>query len=53
VVERLAVIGLVGVVVFVVGAAGDRQGFADAHAGAALPVRLGRHLPCRSEMVTV
>jgi signal transduction histidine kinase len=31
-------IGLVGVLLFVVGAAGDRQGFAEAHDGAALPV---------------
>ncbi|WP_433225671.1 histidine kinase [Microtetraspora malaysiensis] len=31
-------VGLLGVLLFVVGAAGDRQGFADAHAGAALPV---------------
>jgi two-component system, NarL family, sensor kinase len=31
-------IGLIGVLAFVVGAAGDRQGFADAHGGEALPV---------------
>jgi two-component system NarL family sensor kinase len=31
-------IGLVGVMAFVVGAAGDRQGFADNHARAALPL---------------
>jgi two-component system NarL family sensor kinase len=31
-------IGLVGVLAFVVGAAGDRQGFADTHEGAGLPV---------------
>jgi two-component system NarL family sensor kinase len=31
-------IGLIGVVVFFVGAAGDRQEFADAHEGARLPV---------------
>jgi two-component system, NarL family, sensor kinase len=31
-------IGLIGVLAFVVGAAGDRQGFADAHGGAGLPV---------------
>lgn len=31
-------IGLVGVLAFVVGAAGDRQGFADTHQGARLPV---------------
>jgi len=31
-------IGLFGVVAFVVGAAGDRQGFADAHDGAGLPL---------------
>ncbi|WP_460492314.1 hypothetical protein [Dactylosporangium cerinum] len=30
--------GLVGVAVFVVGAAGDREGFAETHDGAALPV---------------
>lgn len=31
-------VGLVGVAVFVVAAAGDRHGFAETHAGAALPV---------------
>ncbi|MFG2040445.1 sensor histidine kinase [Dactylosporangium sp. NPDC048998] len=31
-------IGLVGVLAFVIGAAGDRQGFAETHSGAGLPV---------------
>jgi len=36
--RRWVRVGLVGVVLFVVGAAGDRQGFADSHHGAPLPV---------------
>lgn len=36
--RRWVTVGLVGVVMFVVGAAGDRQGFAKSHHGATLPV---------------
>src|SRR5262249_46127015 len=32
-------IGLAGVLIFIVGAAGDRQGFGETHNGAALPLR--------------
>jgi two-component system, NarL family, sensor kinase len=37
--RRWVKVGLVGVVLFVVGAAGDRQGFANSHHGARPPVR--------------